>query len=643
MIAKFLALSMVALLTWSEGSHADSLPTNHVLGSKLERAAREFGAMEGRYVIEELVMVPMRDGVRLETAVIRPANDGRHPVVLVRTPYEFPGELSKSFFRTLFANGYAVVMQHERGSHWSEGSFHFLGRAREDGYDTLSWIAQQPWSNGRVGTYGCSSAAENQLGLATLRHPAHRAMIAMSSAAGIGRIPGMPSRSLFYRNGVPMYQPWADWYATFGHGARPTMPAELSEEVRKSIALNYGPEKNRPSGPEFDAAVRASLEQLPSKDALRRLGLPPTDFDVYMTRAPGDPAWDSLGLISARDTAAIPSLNVNSWGDMAPYETMKLFEFQQAHPEQYLIMAGTAHCDMLKATENTMTGDRSVGDARLPYEQIYLEWFDRHLKADTKATRSAKAAQPKVRSYLLGANRWLVADQWPLPGGEKYSLYLGSGGKANSRFGDGTLAGKAPQSEGSADRFVSDPAAPVPSWGGACCTRSIFRDQAAIEARQDVLVYSTTPVSHGAAIIGDIDAVLYVSVTAPDADIALKLVHVYPDGRAMNLSDTIFRLRYRDSFDQPKPLVPGEVYRVEIKGLATSNYWQIGEQLRLEIAGSNFPNYERNLQTGGNNYDETKPQAATITVWHDRDHPSHLTFTTYGDKELAKLQPKERR
>lgn len=640
MISKIVARAVVALLLWSGYSQADSLPR-----STLERAARDFGATDGRYVVEELIMVPMRDGVRLSTAVIRPDNDGRHPVVLVRTPYDFPGELSKSFFRMLFANGYAVVMQNERGSHWSEGSFHLLGRAREDGYDTLSWIAQQKWSNGRVGTYGCSSAGENQLALATLRHPAHRAMIAMSSGAGIGNIPGVPAaRGLFYKNGVPMYQPWAEWYATFGHSARPTMPQGISDDDRKRIALTYDPEKNRRSGLEFNAAVRDSLAQLPSKDALRRLGLPGSDFDVYMTRGPGDPAWDSLGLISERDTAAIPAINVNSWGDMAPYETVKLFEFQQAHPDQHLIMAGTAHCDMMKASENTMTGERSVGDARLPYERIFLEWFDRHLKTDAPASRSAKANQPKVRSYLLGANRWLASDQWPLPGGEKYSLYLDSGGKANSRFGDGQLlSGKPPQTEQSADRFVSDPASPVPSWGGPCCTRSIFRDQSAIEARQDVLVYSTKPVSHGAAIIGDIDAVLYVSVSAPDADIALKLVHVYPDGRAINLSDTIFRLRYRDGFDQPKPLVPGEVYRVEIKGLATSNYWQIGEQLRLEVAGSNFPNYERNLQTGGNNYDETKPQVATITVWHDREHPSHLTFTTYGDKELAKLQPKEKR
>src|SRR5690606_18049248 len=142
--------------------------------------------------------------------------------------------------------------------HWSEGEFHVIGRAREDGYDTLSWIAAQPWSNGRVGTYGCSSAAENQLALGTLRHPAHKAMIAMSAGAGIGSIPGAIAQGLFYKNGVPMYAAWAEWYATYGHGFRPVMPDGLDAEQRMRLYLTYDPEKGRPSGPQFDAAVRDS-------------------------------------------------------------------------------------------------------------------------------------------------------------------------------------------------------------------------------------------------------------------------------------------------------------------------------------------------------------------------------------------------
>jgi uncharacterized protein len=619
-------------------AHAEPLPR-----SAFERAAREFGATESRYIVDELIMVPMRDGVRLSTAVVRPQRRGPHPVVLVRTPYDFPGEISKSFFRTLFANGYAVVMQNERGTHWSEGSFHFLGRAREDGYDTLTWIAKQDWSNGNVGTLGCSSAAENQLGLATLRHPAHKAMIVMSSAAGVGGIPGMPASGMTFKNGVPIYSAWAQWYAIYGHGLRPVLPPGLDADERKRIALTYDPEKSRRGGAELETALQSSLWQLPSRDVLRRLGLPHTDFDTFITRSPGDPAWESFGLIGARDTAAIPALNVNSWGDMAPYETMKLFEFQQHHPGQHLIMAGTAHCDMMKASQDTLTGDRSVGDARLPYEQIFLQWFDRHLAQSGAAGKAKTVELPKVQSYLLGANRWLTANQWPLPGATSQRLYLDSGGKANSRYGEGQLSTKAPQAGQPADEFVSDPAAPVPSVGGLCCTRSIFRDQSGVESRSDVLVYSTPAFEQGLAVIGDIDAVLYVAATAADADIAIKLVDVYPDGRAFNVSDTILRLRYRDGLDNPALLVPGRIYRVEIRGLTTSNYFAPGHRLRIEIAGSNFPNYERNLQTGGNNFDETQPRVASIKVLHDREHASHIVFPAYGDEQIDKLRAREQR
>lgn len=190
---------------------------------------------------------------------------------------------------------------------------------------------------------------------------------------------------------------------------------------------------------------------------------------------------------------------------------------------------------------------------------------------------------------------------------------------------------------------MSDPAAPVPSVGGSCCTRSIFRDQSAVERRHDVLVYSTPPFENGLAVIGDVNVVLYVAATTPDADIALKLVDVHPDGRAFNVSDTIYRLRYRDGFDKPAPLAAGQVYRVEIPGLTTSNYFAPGHRLRIEVAGSNFPNHERNLQTGGNNYDETQPRVATITVLHDREHPSHLVFSAYGDEQLRKLEAKVQR
>jgi len=617
-----------ALVLSTSLAHAEARPV-----SSLERVARELGAAEGKYFVDELNMVPMRDGVRLSTAVIRPAAGGPHPVILVRTPYAMFQEANESFFRTLFANDYAVVLQNERGTHWSEGTFHFLGRAREDGYDTLTWIARQSWSNGRVGTYGCSSSGENQLALATMRHPAHKAMVAMSAGAGIGNIPGVSSQGLFYRGGVPHYAAWASWYGEYGHAVRPVMPAGLSADDTMRVALTYDPEKGRWQGADFHAAMSASLQGFPSRDVLRRLGLPPTDFDTFITRAPADPAWDALGLIGERDTGAIPALHVNAWGDIAPYETMKLFEFQQHHPEQYLIMAPTAHCEMLKATEATMVGERAMGDARLPYEQIFLQWFDRHLKG-TRNTR----AMPTVRIFLMGAGGWIGAPRWPVPDTRLRNLYLHSNGRANSRFGDGLLSFEPPSKRQTPDSLPSDPAVAVPSNGGGCCDRRVFRDQSAVESRHDVLVYSTDPFEDGLAVLGEVDAVLYVAAAAPDADIAMKLVDVYPDGRAFNLSDTILRLRYRDGFDEPKALVPGQVYRVEVKGLITGNDFRPGHRLRVEIAGSNFPNHERNLHNGWRNYEETEPRATVTTIYHDGDRASHLMLRVYSGRQLASLR-----
>jgi uncharacterized protein len=599
-----------------------SLTARAQIQTQLELAAREFGADVNRYTVEEQVMVPMRDGVRLSTAVIRPKSGPAAATVLIRTPYEMVGELRKSFYRRLFANDYAVVMQNERGTHWSEGQFRFLGSARNDGYDTLSWIAAQPWSNGKVGTYGCSSAAENQLLLGTMRHPAHRAMIAMSAGAGVGSIPGVHSQGLFFKSGVPTFAPWARWYAIYGHRYRPQLPADLPDGQRQRVTSAYSSEATKLDGEAFETAINAALRTLPSAKVLNALGLSATDFETFMSMAPTDARWSAVDLITKNDSQAVPTLNVNTWGDVGPYETLKLFEFQQQHPDQYLIMSGTAHCDMLKATENTIVGERAVGDARLPYEDLYLAWFDHHLKG----RENTFEREPKVRAYLMGASTWVSGRKWPLEGMREQRYYLHSGGRANSLFGDGALAREPPRSVQSPDELIADPTHPVPSIGGGCCDRKVFRDQSDIEARHDVLVYSTPAFESGLAVVGEIKAVLHVSTSVKDADIAVKLADVYPDGRAFNLHDTIYRLRYRDGFDTPKPAQPHEVYQIEITGLVTGNYFAPGHRLRVEIAGSNFPNHERNLHTGGRNYDETEGVVAHTRVYHDPKRASYITI-----------------
>lgn len=576
--------------------------------------------LAGKANLEREIMVPMRDGIRLSTAVIKPLNDpGRLPVILIRTPYNKDGELlDYSVFKSLVAQGYAIVIQNERGTEWSEGNYHLLGGARNDGYDAIDWIARQPWSNGKVGTIGCSSSAEHQLGLSAMNHPAHKAMIAMGSSSGIGDIPGVSGQGGFYKGGVPNLE-WEGWFRQHGQISRPRLPADISQEERVRLADMYATFLDpAPKAHERlkDLAAQ-SINQFPSQDILRRIGVPATDFDTMITLTPADPFWRGINFIHGGDHPRVPALYVDAWYDFPVFATLKLYEYVKDAPNQFLIVAPTGHCDMRNATEHTMVGARSLGDGRYDYDTLITKWFDHWLRDKPNDVLD----RPKVLAYLMGAGVWKKMPSWPVRGAQASRYYLRSDGHANSRLGTGTLSTTQPAQE-TADAFLSDPLHPVPYQGGLDDS-PVVQDQGNVELRNDVLVYSTETLKQGLAIMGEIKATLYVAATTPDADIALKLVDVYPDGTAYNLSDTMLRLRYRDGFEHPKLMKPGEVYRAEVTGLATGNYFPPGHRMRIEIAGSNS-HYERNLQTGGKNYDETHPVVATISIHHSAEQPSFI-------------------
>jgi putative CocE/NonD family hydrolase len=238
---------------------------------------------------------------------------------------------------------------------------------------------------------------------------------------------------------------------------------------------------------------------------------------------------------------------------------------------------------------------------------------------------------PKVQYYLMGANEWRGAPTWPVPGAELTSYYLHSGGAANSRYGDGSLDTSPPADE-PGDRYTYDPASPVPSVGGPiCCISSDAApagsyDQAELEMREDVLVYTSAPLEHGIEVTGPMEAVLWVSSSARDTDFTAKLVDVTPDGHAYNIQEGILRARYREGFDKKVLMEPDGVYEVRISLHATANFFAPGHRIRLEVTSSNFPRFERNLNTGGNNYDEVGWVAADNTIHHERRHPSHLVL-----------------
>lgn len=623
-------LSASAMLLISSGfAHGDELlltPEQRALPFE-DEVLRALGDRDD-IIWEREVAVPMRDGVTLSTDVIRLRSaKGKLPAILLRTPYTKKSSLvyERHPPRYLLQEGYALVLQNERGTGWSEGDFRFLPKARSDGWDTLTWIENQPWSNGRVGMVGCSSLGENQLALATLGHPALRAIIAESPGSGIGNVPGVHSQGAFFRGGVPMLHTWLRWYMVgSGHRYRPKMPAGIPREERARIAEWYYPFVAANLLPQRSAQVagriRGAAHVLPSQDITESLGFPQTEFDKLIELSPTDPHWETIDFIRGDAEVKVPAMYVGSWIDVGTYDLVQLYKHVSSSPNQHLILAPTSHCRHRSATRHTYAGDRHVGDARLDYKALYLSWFDRWLKSDG----DEKSLPPKVQLYTVGADKWVAGDQWPVRPVTPTPWFLTRSGPANS-IGGGHLVSEEPGTAAT-DTFVSDPLRPVDFAPAQCCGPNIVSDQTAIARRDDVLVYTSAPLEQGMDVTGEILAKLFVSTNVKDTDIAVKLVDVHPDGTAYNVTDSILRLRYRDGFDEPRMMEPGNVYEVHVEGMISSIRFPRGHRIRLEVAGTNFPNYERNMNTGGRNFDEDSPIPAEITVHSGPEHPSSVVL-----------------
>ena len=350
-------------------------------------------------------------------------------------------------------------------------------------------------------------------------------------------------------------------------------------------------------------------------------------------RTPNDPAWYEGGLYHDDMPFSVPSFWFVSWYDVSTSPNLALFNHVRENAEdaevrdnQYLVIAPTLHCRYTRATENTIVGELSVGDARLNYDEQTYGWFDYWLKGDkTKAPEK----MPRVQYYTMGSNKWQTAEQWPPAAAAMTTFYLVSAGKANSMHGDGQLLTKGAPGQDQPDEFIYDPMNPVPSYGGnVCCTGNAIEggafDQRENESRQDVLVYSTPPLEEGVEVSGFIESTLYVSSDAKDTDFTIKLIDVHPDGSAYNLDETIQRVRYREGYEKEVFMEEGEVYKLDLTPLSTSNYFAKGHRIRIEVSSSNFPRFTRNLNTGGNNYDESEAVIAHNKIHHSTKYPSQI-------------------
>ncbi len=607
-------------------------------------------------VVERRVMIPMRDGVRLATDIYRPkapstalgAGAGKYPIVFVKTPYNFnfwdvrngvPADMS-----TILAavkRGYAYVGQNERGHFFSEGNYDILGAPITDGYETIDYLTKQPWSNGKLGTTGCSSTAEWQPAVASLGHPGFAAMNVQGFGAGVGKVGPYWEQGNWYRGGA-MQMLFITWIYGEQNQVRPMFPKDTPREelIAASRLFDLAP---RMPPVDWDKA----LWHLPTEDIIKNVGGPRGIFadrmpvetgGMMQQREPASDAWRKGGLWHDDMALNVPGLWFMSWYDVSVGPNLEMFNHVrrtakgEVANQQWAVIAPVAHCSFTRATENTVVGERSMGDARLDYNELVYGFFDKFLKGDANGRIEKQA---KVTYFTMGSNKWQTSEVWPPAGAQPMTFHLSSGGSANSLNGDGLLASTPPDAN-KPDAFTYDPMNPVPSYGGnVCCTGNAITagsfDQREMESRHDILVYTSEPFKDGLEVSGPITPTLYVSSDARDTDFTVKVLDVHPDGRAFNLDESIQRMRYREGYD--KPLVwmeKDKVYKVTLQPLTTSNYFAPGHRLRIEVSSSNFPRFDRNLNTGGRNYDEAKGVVARNVVHHSKQYPSAVTVTVVG-------------
>lgn len=536
------------------------------------------------------VPVAMRDGVRLWANVFLPADRGRFPTILIRTPYGKGSSLVPNW-QAFVDRGYAVVVEDVRGRYESEGTFEPLTQEPADGSDTLDWIARQSWSDGKIGMTGGSYLGIVQWKAALTGNPHLKAIFPVVSGCD-------DYLDRFYSPG----------------GA-----------LKLGNRLLWMAENLR--APLFHGDFARYILHLPVRTAdAAATGLSSDMYRQAVAHPAFDGFWRSISTREQIGKVRIPVFAIGGWYDN--FVESDLAAFAALHQTSALnrILVGPWPHNMSRKLEVDFGPS-----AQVPVRELQLQWFDHWLMGkDTPLD-----ASPPVKYFVMGSNRWREGRQWPPEHAGTRSWYLDSNGGANTLSGDGVLASTPPphlRQRAPSDGFVYDPRDPAPTRGGAvCCNPDIFPwgplDQRPVEQRRDVLVYTSRPLGRDLEVSGPIKAVLWVSTSTRDTDFTAKLVDVFPDGVARNLTDGILRLRYRDSLEKPELATPGAVYRISIDAGVTASVFRTGHRIRLEISSANFPRFDRNLNTGGVSADETVPLAATETVWHDRDRPSHLELT----------------
>lgn len=556
--------------------------------------------------VDHGVAVKMRDGVTLRADIYRPKQEGQFPVLLQRTPYDKRG--GTSFGYSGAEHGYVVIIQDVRGRYTSEGEWYPFKYESQDGYDTVEWAAAQPYSNGKVGMFGGSYVGATQM-LTAIAHPPHLAGICPVVTASNYHA------NWTYQGGA--FEQWFNESWTSGL-AQDTLNRMVQKDTNALEGMHTLPLSRYP--------LFNFPEMLTKPDITGALA---PYFRDWLAHPNYDSYWKQWSIEEHFGDIQVPALTIAAWydifqgGSLRNYSGIKVQGGSEAARKgQHLLITIGGH-----AGSGEKIGDVDFGRDAAKYSEnaITLEWYDYLFKGEQN-----EMANAPVKLFVMGENVWRDEQEWPLSRAQLTKYFLHSAHGANSAGGDGLLSKEEPGAE-STDHYTYDPEKPVPTVGGPLCCDATHlpagpRDQAAVEKRPDVLVYSTAPFESDTEVTGPVSLQLYAKSSAVDTDFTAKLVDVWPSGFAQNLTEGIVRARYRDSQEKPELMKPDHIYAFTIDMWSTSNVFKKGHRLRLEVSSSNFPRFDRNLNTGEPIESGTRHVTTTSTVYHDAQRPSAMTL-----------------
>lgn len=540
-------------------------------------------------IIHDL-LTPMRDGVLLAMDLIRPVEDGAYPVVLVRTPYNKVTSRTP-FLLDLATRGYIVAIQDTRGRNNSDGEFFPYRDDRADGFDTVEWVAEQPWCDGNIGMHGGSYVGQTQWFAAADAPKGLKAIVPIVS----------PPDAFFNEpvcNGCFLL-PMGEWMTWMG---------------RKVFANNAGIPFTEMQD-YFEAVPVSELPDLAGNDY--------PWWDEMMAHPNLDDFWRSCSYQDAWPQITVPALNITGWWDMnfpgswMNYEGMRTQgQSEEIRDQQRLLIGPWPHQGN---RERVLNGVDFGKNAVVNLDEHVVRWFDHWLKG----IKNGVETDPRVRVFVIGANEWRTYADWPVEGATPTPIYFHSAGEANTLLGNGTLSLTAPSDE-PADEYDYDPADPVYAlWKLADGPV----DDRIPSIREDVLCYTSEALTEPVEAVGRANVVLYASSSARDTDWHVRLCDVHPDGTARFLAHGMLRARFRETFEEPHFLEPCELYRFEFGLDAVGVRFLAGHRIRVEVTSSWYPEYDRNTNSGAdNNLTDDQFVVATNTIYHDAEHPSHIVL-----------------